>query len=423
MAQLDGISIFIRGTLVAVSALVMQSPGILSQGLASTGISIEEALTKAVADYNGELYAGCIKSMESGLIHYRMLKHIDINCNLRCAAPDIAKEVGLDMSGLEDLTDYGNIIAQANCVKICREEHHFSKSNIQRPSKSFVEDIESRLPYNYLQFAYYQTGMIKEACQAAYTFFQVNPEDQQMRQNLEFYKGLDDFRDEYFIDLEGKPFVKNFVDGAIAYEAKEYKKAVKEMEKALHNFLDSYEECKALCYVGKPTEFFYSLHQSIAERYLPAINCTLNCEFKLRSLIGDRFLDNFVAKCFSYLQFSYYQLDNWSMAVPAAASEFLLDPEDEKAHSNLEYYRNNGPEHKLVSEIHYQPRADAIKYHLEKKTNKRLLELIMNLVDYHDEEEVEIDDDGKASLPDNLIEEITKQITVTISEKLRGDIG
>lgn len=51
----------------------------------------------------------------------------------RCSSPNISKELNMDVSEFEDLSIYGNMIAQANCMKICKEEHPFSSSNIERP--------------------------------------------------------------------------------------------------------------------------------------------------------------------------------------------------------------------------------------------------------------------------------------------------
>lgn len=72
------------------------------------------------------------------------------------------------------------------------------------------------------------------------------------------------------------------------------------------------------------------------------------------------------------------------MSVPAAASVLLLSPKDEVAESNYAYYKENGKEHGLVAED-YKPREDAIKYHLEKITNKEILALMEKALDHDDE--------------------------------------
>nr|XP_039256228.1 cartilage-associated protein-like [Styela clava] len=388
------------------------------------GISIQNVIARAVDDYKDENYEDCIKGFEAGLVHWRMLKHIDTTCGLRCKNLNISKEIGINMDGFDELIAYGNILAQANCIKLCKEEHPFTKSKIQRPSDDFVADFDTREPYNYLQFAYYKTGMIRKACQAAHTNYQVNSDDKQMRDNIAYYKGLDGVSDDYFKDLEGNPYNEHIVDAVDFYENKQYEEAIDSFEKALLDYLKVHDECETLCYNSELPTFFYRFPQSVVLKYIPVIECVENCGKKLRPLVRGDLMDNLVQKVYQYLQFSYYQLGKWGMAVPAAVSALLLHPEDEITQNNVRFYRDNAEEHGLKLDIHFLPRPEAVKYNFERMTNEKLVEMMQKAVDVDDQGEVEESEiQTDEEFGDEMMKEITKQVTLQLGNKLRGDIG
>ncbi|XP_059469001.1 prolyl 3-hydroxylase 1-like [Neocloeon triangulifer] len=52
--------------------------------------------------------------------------------------------------------------------------------------------------YHYLQFAYFKVGKLKEACEAAMSYLLFYPADEEMLENLKYYKSLPKARKEYF---------------------------------------------------------------------------------------------------------------------------------------------------------------------------------------------------------------------------------
>ena len=70
------------------------------------------------------------------------------------------------------------------------------------------------------------------------------------------------------------------------------------------------------------------------------------------------------------------------MAVPAAASVLLLQPDDEQGRKNMLYYEKQA---ERLSRDHYQGRQDAIEYAATLKLIKNLLEKKRLILDEPDQ--------------------------------------
>ena len=90
----------------------------------------------------------------------------------------------------DEMIAFGELMERVKCLKICKEEHPFNEvfTSDQNPPEYVLQDFENKLPYNYLQFAYFKVGQVKKACQAAMTFFNSgNEEAKNSWNNLKFY--------------------------------------------------------------------------------------------------------------------------------------------------------------------------------------------------------------------------------------------
>lgn len=378
--------------------------------------SIQQVAKRAVDSYFAEDYPAAIRDFESALVHYRMFKSIDETCGVRCNSPNISKEIGMNFTGFDDLFAFGNLIAQANCIKICKEEHPFVKKHIERPREDYVRDLESRMPYNYLQFAYWKTGRMDKAIHAAHTYLQANPHDEQMKENMEYYK--DSWTSKKpLTDLEAKPYQGFFQKAVKFYESEKYAKAIENFENALSDYFIVLDECKASCYVENDPETFHGFVIAVAFRYKPVYECISGCEKKLRPLVDDNFVDSFVSRTYSYLQFAYYQLGKYSKAVSTAASALLIDKDDELSIGNMQYYSESATELGL-KKLDFLPRTEAQSYVQTKNEEVDILKTILEVTDYDDEGEVQ--EDEPDSLKDRLVQEISRQVVMAMSE---GGLG
>nr|XP_002129606.1 cartilage-associated protein [Ciona intestinalis] len=390
-------------------------PGDVSQPL-------EVLLDQAVSLYHEEKWPQSVNMFEKALVNYKMSKHAAVACIGKCKTANIFKEINEDLTDFPLLKAVGDLVAQASCIKICSEEHPFGDFNKRALRWDIARDLELRKPYNYLQFAYYKMNKIKKACQAVYTYHQVHTENQDTIANIEFYKTLPDVQDSYFTDLEADASYNLFIEAAAAYDDKKYEVVVDKIEKCLVSFFKAVTDCESLCF--KPVELitFQRFMKAIIDQHHGQVKCCLECEHKLSPVLFGRKVEHFVAKCFSYLQFAYFSLGKWEMAVPAAASVLLLNPNDKDAQNNLDYYESKAEERRLVRDIHFQPRADAVKFFTEKQKKVKFVEeaeLMFGEIPYQSlgvhEENI------KSNNQENLIQQLTEQVTVAIGNRLRGE--
>eukprot|EP00061_Rhincodon_typus_P004963 g23828.t1 len=89
--------------------------------------------------------------------------------------------------------------------------------------------------------------MLDKAVAAAYTFYVVNPEHLEMRQNLEYYKMMAGVKDSDFKDLEAKPHMDVFRTGVRHYTDEQFEPAIEFLESALVEYFKADMECRALC--------------------------------------------------------------------------------------------------------------------------------------------------------------------------------
>jgi len=335
--------------------------------------SLDETLTKATKLYFDEDYKPAIKLFEKSIINHKIVKDAQLACSKKCEKSSISKELNLDFDGHRSLEVFGNIIAEANCFKICLEEHPYRVSKTPISEQHVSDDMEYRKQYDYLQFAYFKTNKIKKACQAAQTYLQRNPDDADMIKNVDYYKTLPNVEESWFKDLEAPPYYEPFLLGIQAYEAGESGDVIQHIETTLLQYFQSHKECQLMCN-NKPLyqmETFYRFHKAVADQYLSYIDCALGCEARLQPVVYGAAIPNFVAYCQSYLQFSYHAIGNWNMAVKSAASVLLMNPDDETAAGNMQYYRNNA-QGRGVTDADYLPRNDVKKY----KENRDKLKLL-----------------------------------------------
>ncbi|KPP59953.1 hypothetical protein Z043_122083, partial [Scleropages formosus] len=166
---------------------------------------------------------------------------------------------------------------------------------------------------------------LDKAAAAAHTFYLANPDHMEMKQNLEYYRMMAGVQETDFKDLEAKPHMEYFTAD---------------------------QECRALCEGGYDYDGYnymdYSadLFQAITGKYghdiyhyMQVLNCKQNCAVELATLPGsDNPLEDFLPSHFNYLQFSYYNSEDYQKAIECAKTYLLFHPEDEVMNQNLAYY-------------------------------------------------------------------------------------
>ncbi|XP_072571869.1 prolyl 3-hydroxylase 1 isoform X1 [Paramormyrops kingsleyae] len=302
------------------------------------------------AYYKGD-WMSVILNMERALLNKGAIRRVRAQCRLSCANLNAfggpVPGLGFPVPGngsVEDLSFFQKILKRADCVSSCEAE------NLGPPSKHKIsEEVElefqKRTPYNYLQVAYFKINKLDKAVAAAYTFSLANPEHMEMRQNLEYYRMMAGIQEIHFKDLEAKPHMSEFLQGKKFYSLDEFSLAIEHFETAVEEYFAADLECRALCegiydYDGyNYLEYSADLFQSMTDHYMQILNCKQNCAIELAILPGtEKPLEDFLPGHFNYLQFSYFNRENYEKAIECAKTYLLFHPEEEVMNQNVAYY-------------------------------------------------------------------------------------
>uniref|UniRef100_A0AAR2JUY5 procollagen-proline 3-dioxygenase n=1 Tax=Pygocentrus nattereri TaxID=42514 RepID=A0AAR2JUY5_PYGNA len=303
----------------------------------------------AVEAYYKQDWLSVILHMERALKHKSMVRKVRTECRLACANHTAFEEampgVGAPIPGtgaVEDLGFFQKVLKRAECVSSCESEK-LGPPSLHKVGDDVELEFKKRTPYNYLQVAYFKINKLDKAVAAANTFYVANPDHLEMRQNLEYYSLMAGVKEEDFKDLEARAHM--FLEGKKLYSADKFASAIDHFEAAVEEYFTADAECRVLCegaydYDGyNYMEYKADLFQSISDHYLHILNCKQNCAVELASVVGrDKPIEDFLPSHFNYLQFSYYNSEQYEKAIESAKTYLLFHPEDEVMKQNLAYY-------------------------------------------------------------------------------------
>lgn len=104
--------------------------------------------------YRDEKWNEAIELLEKAIADYRNEKQVKIHCRLRCRERFQASSSHNTISDLE-LNYYRYTIYSHKCSQQCREKYLGKRTKV---SVAIRDNFEKRLPYGYLQFAYYKVS-------------------------------------------------------------------------------------------------------------------------------------------------------------------------------------------------------------------------------------------------------------------------
>ncbi|KAK7907418.1 hypothetical protein WMY93_016030 [Mugilogobius chulae] len=305
----------------------------------------------AVEAYNRGDWLAVILNMEKALRNKAAVQRVKADCRLSCANQSAFSEplagLGVPIPGagsVDDLGFFQKILRRADCVNSCENEK-LGPRTMHLASAETELEFKKRTPYNYLQVAYFKINKLDKAVAAANTFFQANPNHMEMKQNLDYYRMMAGVKEEDFKDLEIKPHMAEFLLGKRYYSHDSFGLAADYFEAALEEYFTADKECRALCegsynYDGyNYMEYSADLFQTMTDHYTQVLNCKQRCSVELASNAGmDKPFEDFLPSHFNYLQFSYYNSENYAKAIECAKTFLLFHPKDEVMNQNLAYY-------------------------------------------------------------------------------------
>ncbi|XP_041129875.1 prolyl 3-hydroxylase 1-like [Polyodon spathula] len=302
------------------------------------------------AYYTGD-WKSVILNMERALRNKGALRRAKAHCCLLCANQTGFGEplpgLGMALPGMgpvEDLGFFQKVVKRAACIHECEMEK-VGPASLHQVSEEVALEFRKRSPYNYLQVAYFKINKLEKAVAAANTFYIANPEHEEMRQNLEYYKMMAGVQESDFKDLEAKPHMEEFRQGVKLYSDDQFQPAIEPFERALEAYFSADLECRAICegaydYDGyNYLEYSADLFQAITDHYIQVLNCKQNCAVELATRPGrDKPIEDFLPAHFNYLQFAYYNNEKYEKAIECAKTYLLFRPNDDVMIQNLAYY-------------------------------------------------------------------------------------
>ncbi|KAK6470201.1 cartilage-associated protein-like [Huso huso] len=343
---------------------------------------LETAYGYALDQYAAENWKDSIKYLEMSLRIHRLLKDSESFCSHNCS------KVGRDQQDAllvdSELRAFNHVLQRAFCLKKCKASSPVF--SVAYPRKDILDAFYNRMPYRYLQFAYFQGNNLEKAVSAAHTFLQRNPEDPMMLKNLNYFKTLFEV-DEYLIDLEEQPYQSLFVKSVKLYNAGDFRSSIAGMEQAVSEYFQVYELCLAACEGAHEVREFKDFYPAVADHYTDVLECKVKCEGSLAPNVGGFFVEKFVATMYHYLQFTYYKLNDVKNAAPCAASYLLFDPQDEIMLQNMVYYRFYREQWGL-EDNDFRPRPEALQYFNQTTMQKQMLEFAQHYLQSDDEDVV-----------------------------------
>ncbi|XP_038635748.1 cartilage-associated protein-like isoform X3 [Scyliorhinus canicula] len=289
-----------------------------------------------------------------------------------------------DRQHLRELRQFSRILHRAVCIKSCKLSLPVFK--LTSPHTETLHLFERRIPYKYLENAYFQINNLEKSIAAAHTFLQKNPKDAAMQKKMAYYKTIPDI-ETYLVDVEAREHETLFLKAVKAYNIGNFRNSITEMEHALPEYYKVYEECISGCEASCDVTGFKDFYLAVADHYVETLKCKVKCEQILTPNVGGFFVEKFVATMYHYLQFAYYKLNDIKNAVSCVATYMLFDPQDEIMQQNLVYYRFYREQWSL-QEGDFQPRTDAHLYYNQTRLQIQLLEFADNFLQSDDEMEV-----------------------------------
>uniref|UniRef100_A0A8C4S5Z1 procollagen-proline 3-dioxygenase n=1 Tax=Erpetoichthys calabaricus TaxID=27687 RepID=A0A8C4S5Z1_ERPCA len=335
-----------------VALLLLALPAIAPQQSAEPPLEpYDQLYDRGVEAYYRGDWKSVILNIERALRNKGAIRRARAECRLSCANQtqfgEPLPDFGVPLPGqgpVHDLAFFDKILRRADCLQNC-ESGKLGELSMHKVSEETELEFQKRSPYNYLQVAYFKIDKLDKAVAAAHTFFVANPTHMEMKQNLEYYRMMAGVQEADFKDLEAKAHMEAFKEGVAFYTNDEFLEAIPHLEAAVEEYFSADQECRSLCegaydYDGyNYLEYNADLFQAITDHYTQVLNCKQSCAVELASRPGqEKHIEDFLPGHFNYLQFAYYNSENYEKAIENAKTYLLFHPRDEVMNQNLAYY-------------------------------------------------------------------------------------
>lgn len=112
---------------------------------------LESSYNYALEQYGEQNWAESIKFLELSLRLHRLLRDSEAFCSRNCSSVSRDNDTLFADSSLRVVR---HILLRAACLKKCKAD--FPVFQLKYPRRDLLENFEKRVPYRYIQYAYYQ---------------------------------------------------------------------------------------------------------------------------------------------------------------------------------------------------------------------------------------------------------------------------
>ncbi|XP_059813771.1 endoplasmic reticulum protein SC65-like isoform X2 [Hypanus sabinus] len=383
-------------------------------------VPLDSAYRYALEQYAAGNWRESVRYLELSLRLHRLLRESQAHCGAECGRPPPPPD-----PDPAELRAFGQILQRAACLRRCKRS--LPVFQLAHPERETLVQMENRVPYKYLESAFFQLNNLEKSIAAAHTFLQKNPKDVAMQKKMNYYKSIPDI-ETYLVDVEAREYEALFLKAVKAYNNGNFRSSVTDMEHALPEYYRAHQECVNACEDSCDVTDFKDFYPSVAGHFVETVKCKVKCVQNLTPNVGGFFVEKFVATMYHYLQFAYYKLNDIKNAVSCVATYMLFDPGDEIMQQNVVYYRFYREKWGLQEED-FQPRLDAQIYYNLTRLQNELLEFADNFL--HPDDEMEVSDEpvseGQGGTSDSEFEGIGDYEEAILADwwqvpKQKGDV-
>lgn len=112
---------------------------------------LDSAYGYALEQYGAQNWGESIKYLELSLRLHRLLRDSEAFCSRNCSSTSRENDTLFADNSLRVMR---HILLRAACLKKCKAD--FPVFNLSYPRRDLLETFEKRIPYRYIQYAYYQ---------------------------------------------------------------------------------------------------------------------------------------------------------------------------------------------------------------------------------------------------------------------------
>lgn len=386
---------------------------------ASRMLQYDELYSSGIQAYFDGDWKKCVDNLEESIKLYRYYNFILRECFNLCE--DSATKIEKDI-----------IIERAICGHNCEEKVFNQTMNTVKTFKEVKDAFKQRKPYTYLQYAYFKLGNIRKAVQATFTFNEYNQDNEEMKENLDYYKSRQDYEENMLVNLEETLMMESYKSGFRAYQLEDYESAKKFFTAALEEFYKEESLCRMKCdtlydYGDEYPSDTIRQHEHINKYLRQILECSLVCPNEAASVSSKFAMINFLPELYNYLQFSSYKLGEISEAYKWAKSYLVFFPTDQVMIDNLKYYPVIDKVKPCEKAVKLKKRitleASLLRYYYQtfgiKNFNQGLFEPFKN----HEKEEDEIKDEVEEVKLDEDEEEVSESASADDKHFVDGKLG